>query len=620
MMTWQEQLNHSLYSSKSKALIIVKIISIFNAIAAVCLIIYDIGFAHTPNKMTLIHEGMDGIFAIYAITYLTKVLYSFQRFSYLKATKFEAFVSLIIISMGISRYFFDFHLFEYIFKTSAVGVEGYLEFYDTFITLCMLYFVGYEFIKASSILNSLALQPSTTFIFSFIILIGLGTFLFMLPEMHVSDSPAGGPDSLFMTSFFTSVSASCVTGLSIVNDIGAYFTFKGQIVLLVLMQLGGIGIVSFATFFATFMKGGVGIKHQVIIQDFLNSESLFSAKGLLRQVIFITLSIEAIIAVFIFFTWGSTADQEIFHGSLLMKIFYSVFHAVSAFCNAGFCLVEGGLYNSSLQNSFLLHIVIGITIIIGSLGFSTIQDIFSFSKLRERLEKPWKNWKLSSKIAVWSAIVLIIVGMVLFYILEKDRSTLQGMNTFERIIASFFQSVTTRTAGFNTVDLGNLAQPTIIIMIVLMFIGASSGSTGGGIKTSTFVVIIKSAVSTIKGKKSVELGGRTINQDLIHKAFSIFSFAVAYNILMIIILSISEEPLLSSGKCSILDIAFEQVSAFSTVGLSTGITMKISIFGKSLLILTMFIGRVGTLTLALALSSRAISNKYKYPNAHIMIG
>ena len=178
----------------------------------------------------------------------------------------------------------------------------------------------------------------------------------------------------------------------------------------------------------------------------------------------------------------------------------------------------------------------------------------------------------------------------------------------------FFQSVTTRTAGFNTVDMSALAPSTLIFMIFLMFIGASSGSTGGGIKTSTFLIIVTSSIATIRGKKTIDMAGRTISNDLLFKAFSIFVFAATYNLVLIFLLSITEQ-----GK-DILDLVFEQVSAFATVGLSTGITASLSISGKWLIILSMFVGRIGTLTLALALSNRISTNNYKYPNAHLLIG
>ena len=276
-------------------------------------------------------------------------------------------------------------------------------------------------------------------------------------------------------------------------------------------------------------------------------------------------------------------------------------------------MFSNGLYQDVVQSSHVLHVIIGLTIIVGGLGFSTVQDLFSPKNLQERLRFPWKDWKLSTKVAVHTSTVLIIIGMVLFYITERN-GVMKGMGSFETMICSFFQSVTTRTAGFNTIDFSELAVPTIIFMVFLMFIGASSGSTGGGIKTSTFLLITTSAIATIRGKKNVDLAKLSISQELLGKAYSIFVFACTFNLVMIFVLSITESHL------PILDIVFEQVSAFATVGLSTGITAKLSVAGKSLIIVSMFIGRIGTLTLALALSRTVSSNNYKYPKAHLMIG
>ena len=296
-------------------------------------------------------------------------------------------------------------------------------------------------------------------------------------------------------------------------------------------------------------------------------------------------------------------------------MFYSIFHAVSAFCNAGFSLFSNSLYEESVQSSYLLHIIVGITIIVGSLGFSTIQDLMSPAQLRERLEKPWKGWKLGSKIAVYTSVILIVIGTIVFFSLEiHNENTLANKTIFEQAISAFFQSTTARTAGFNTIDIGAMAIPSVVFMIFLMFIGASSGSTGGGIKTSTFLLITISAFATIRGRKYVEIGKRTISSELLNKAFSIFIFAASYNLLMIFLLTISD-----SDK-PILELVFEQVSAFATVGLSMGITSDLSTFGKTVIIISMFIGRIGTLTLALALSGRDKCNSYQYPKAHLMVG
>lgn len=597
----RDRLNDFLYDSKIQVLRSIKILTFLSAIIAVGLIVCENGYHLTPEESESVHRGMSILFGVFSLGYFTRLLYSFERIEFIKSTWLEGVVMTLITLEGICIHIFGVDILASVFK--SIDFRSSQHWYNIFITMMMLYLVGFEFVKVSKFLSSLTIKPATTFILSFVVLIGIGTGMLMLPQMTTIEGSAS-----FMTAFFTSVSASCVTGL-IVEDTATFFTYKGHIVIMFLIQFGGIGIVSFATFFALFLKNGVGLKQQLIIQDFLSTDSLSSAKALLSKVVLITLSIEAISAILIFCTWG---DKVQFSG-FGMKVFHSVFHAVSAFCNAGFSLYSNGLYEMELRGSLLLHVIIGVTVVMGGLGFSAIEDVFSPVSLRERLHKPWKDWKLGTKVAIHTSIVLIVIGMVLYFVLEQN-TTLQGMSTLEKIIASFFQSVSARTAGFNTVDFTQLTNPTLIFMIFLMFIGASSGSTGGGIKTSTFLLISISSIATIKGKKSVEIGNRSISHDMLFKAFSIFVFAATFNLIMIFLLCITESHI------DILKIVFEQVSAFATVGLSAGVTGELTIYGQILIIVSMFVGRIGTLTLALALSSRVETTAYQYPNAHLMIG
>jgi Trk-type K+ transport system membrane component len=228
------------------------------------------------------------------------------------------------------------------------------------------------------------------------------------------------------------------------------------------------------------------------------------------------------------------------------------------------------------------------------------------------MDAPWQNWKLLSRITIYTSAALIFFGTVFFFFLEYF-NTLSHLSFVEALITSFFQSVTTRTAGFNTVDISALSVPTLLVFLVLMFIGASPGSTGGGIKTTTFLVVL-SVLTTIRGRDNLEVGHRTIPHSVSYKAFSVFTFAVLINMTFIFLLSITD------AQYDLVRIAFEQVSAFATVGLSTGITAGLSDPGKMIIVMSMFIGRVGTLTLALALSTRAKSTSYKYPPTHLPVG
>ncbi|MDO1444749.1 potassium transporter TrkG [Rhodocytophaga aerolata] len=596
-----ERLNRLLYSSKDRVYFLLKIVTYINSTLAACLLVYGYGFNLSTEETSRIFKLIDLVYLVFVIIYAIRLLYSFQRRAFIQRTSTEAVIMFLLVINGIITNVFAFSI---LYQTSLwLGIKNYNAFHEIVSTIFLLTLIGLEVSKASIRLPLNRLKPSTLFIGSFILLIVTGAGLLMLPAM--TNTPSGMP---LLDALFTATSAACVTGL-IVVDTATYFTNKGQLIILTLIQIGGLGMLTFTTFFATILKQGVGIKHQSAIQDFLSSESLFSSRGLLQQIILLTLFIEGMGALAVFVTWGPEVPFE----NLGDKIFYSIFHSISAFCNAGFSLYTNGLYEAPVRQSYILHIVIAGVIIFGGLGFSPIMDVFSIRALRERLAMPWKDWRLNTKLAIYTAIVLNIFGMVLYFFLEKD-NTLAGMNILESLITSFFQSVTTRTAGFNTVDFTKLENPTMIMMMFLMFIGASPGSTGGGIKTITFLLIAVSVLSTIKGKKVISIDKRTIPMETLFKAYSVITFAAAYIFLGVFILSITEPEQES------IDLLFEQVSAFATVGLSTGVTPQLSTVGRIVIIATMFIGRVGTITLALALSRPVISNAYRYPDAHLMVG
>ncbi|RUA34234.1 MAG: ATPase [Bacteroidetes bacterium] len=596
-----EWLNNAIYNSRGAVLNTLVSLKAFIWLTAAVLLFFVFGFEAESNELEQVFLGLDVVLIIYFFSFLIRLLYEFRRTEFLKSNKLEAVLVFIIIINTISNYYFDNQIIKYLANT--LGFKNYQDAYLTFITFYFLVLIVYEFIKASTVLSKLKTKPARTFIYSFLLLIAFGTGVLMLPAMSIQEGSMP-----FMDALFTSVSASCVTGL-IVVDTANYFTMKGQFVIMILFQLGGLGIISFTSFFATFLKSGVGIKQQLMLQDFLVSESLFSAKGLLRKIIVITLIIEIISFILIFFSWG----EEVVFNSMGQKIFFSAFHAVSAFCNAGFSLFTNGLFEDGVVNGYVLHIIIALTLILGGLGFSTIQDLFSRNKLRDRFQNPWKDWALSTKIAVYTSLVLLASGTLVFYLLERG-NTLGELNFVESLITSFFQSATARTAGFNTVDIGALRTPTLIVMAFLMFVGASSGSVGGGIKTSTFYLLIVSVFASLRGRLKIEIDRKFIPKELLFKALSIFFFAASLNLIGIFILSITD------SKFTLMQLIFEQVSAFGTVGLSTGITADLSFAGRVVIILSMFIGRVGTLTFALALSSRKSTQSYKYPKAHLMVG
>ncbi|GHA53001.1 TrkH family potassium uptake protein [Pontibacter akesuensis] len=596
-----ESLNRILYDSKLVAYKIMRRSTYVLTILAVGLVLYAHGVVEDPAILRQLFYAVDAILAIFVLIYFLRILYTFERKKFLRRTWFEGLLMGVVFVNQFCTYILGYPIIYNIFE--GIGIPLSVEIYRVLVSLYMLVFLIVELLETKIHLRTVQLKPSITFLLSFVFLVLLGSGLFMLPKM------TNAPDGMrFIDALFMSTSASCVTGLAVV-DPGTYFTFAGQVVLLLLIQMGGLGILTFATFFASLMKQGVGIKQHVAMYELLESESLFSTKGLLRKLIFLTLFIEGVGAVVIFFMW----EPEMQFTSLGSKIFFSVFHSVSAFCNAGFSLFPEGLYTQPVRFSYLLHLAVTVLIILGGLGFPTILDLFSPSAMRRRMAAPWKNWKMMTRVVVYTTAILITIGTVGFFLLEYF-NTLSHMNFAEAVIASFFQSVTTRTAGFNTVDVSALTTPTLLMFIFLMFIGASPGSTGGGIKTTTFVVILYAVVTTIRNKRNMEIGHRTIPHSVAYKAFTVFAFAVGFNMLFLFTLTITD------AQFEVLDLAFEQVSAFATVGLSTGITAGLSDAGKFVIIASMYLGRVGTLTLALALSTRAASIAYKYPATHLAVG
>jgi len=599
--TFREKVNLKIFASKEVVLLIFRIQSSLVAVMAIALLIYTIGFPQNDESRYIEIFFMKFLFGFYILNYAVRFLYTFEPAKFLKSTWLELSLVTLLVLEATSTLIFQAPIVKSILYASGYG--GLISVYHLLLQFILLILLVIDLAKASTLLDLINLKASIMFILSFMILILGGAFLLMLPEMTTDHHGAD-----WMTAIFTATSASCVTGLA-VADTPLYFSFKGQLVILVMIQLGGLNIITFATFFASLYAKGTGIKHHSMMQDFFSSGSIFDAKTLLRQIIFLTVLIETIGTIVVYMLWDPAIE---FH-STAQKIYYSIFHAVSAFNNAGFSLFTNNMYDNAVKHSYMLHLTIAGLIFFGSLGFSTIRDVFGIHAMRERMRLPWKKFQLSSQISLYSSLILVAFGAIIFYLIEKD-SVLTGQSDFEAAITSIFQSVTCRTAGFNSVDMSLLATPTLILMVFLMFVGASSGSTGGGIKTSTFTLIIVSAIATLRGKRNLELFRHNIAWDLLNKAFSIFIFSASMIFIATFCLSILEPD------TDILALLFEEVSAFGTVGLSTGITAGLSEPSKYIIIASMFVGRIGTLTLGFALSKKVLSVAYRYPDAHFMVG
>ena len=434
------------------------------------------------------------------------------------------------------------------------------------------------------------LSTAQIIICAFAAVILFGTLLLMLPI-----SSASGKFTPFSDAIFTSTSAVCVTGL-VVHDTATYWSVFGQSVILLLIQIGGMGVVTVAVAIAAFSGKKIGLSLRSLMQDSISAPKV---GGIIRLTGFI------LKAVLIFELCGALLLMPVFCGEFGLKgIWLSVFHSISAFCNAGFDLMgEVGEYSSltSLSANPLLNTVIMLLIVIGGIGFLTWEDIV---KHRHHFSK----YRLQSRVVLFVSALLIILPALYFFFLEFSGYTLG-----ERIAASMFTSVTTRTAGFNTVDFNTLTAGGRAIMIVLMLIGGSPGSTAGGMKTTTVAVLFSSALAVFRRKDSVKCFNRRLEDSAIKNAAAILLLYVTLFVGSAIIISTVEG--LPLEKC-----LFETASAIGTVGLSLGITPTLGLISRALLIMLMFFGRVGGLTLIFAAVSTSKPNVSKLPQEKITVG
>ncbi|WP_353892655.1 TrkH family potassium uptake protein [Proteinivorax hydrogeniformans] len=436
-------------------------------------------------------------------------------------------------------------------------------------------------------------SPAQVLVVGFLILILLGTILLSLPIASASGEPLSPLDALF-----TATSAVCVTGLVVV-DTGTFFSTFGQVVIMLLIQAGGLGFMTMATLIFLVLGKKITLKGRLVIQEALNQITLSGLVRLTKSIIILTLIIEGVAALIL----GIRFSQDV---GLLRGLYMGVFHSISAFSNAGFDIVGGGVGLTPYRDDFVVNTVIMGLFIFGGLGFTVIVDIYTRGSI--------KKMALHSKFVLLLTAIFLVVGFLGIFILEYDNpATLGELSFVEKIMPAFFTGATTRTAGFNTIDTGSLEAGTLFFMLLLMFIGASPASTGGGIKTTTFGVLLVAVYAIIKGGDEVNLMNRRIPYHIVLKGLSIIVIGLIVVGTVTIVLSQTENQ-------EFMNVFFEVVSAFGTVGLSTGITSELTTFGKGIIIVVMFMGRVGPLTLALALGRRYSKSKIRYPEERVLVG
>lgn len=441
------------------------------------------------------------------------------------------------------------------------------------------------------IIGSKRLNPPQILALGFGILILIGAILLNLPMSSKSGESIG-----FINALFTSSSCVCVTGLVVVNTAEHWTTF-GHLVIISLIQMGGLGFMTMATVVALFLGKKITLKERLVIKEQLNQDSMSGLVKLTKYVIYATLSVELLGALIL-----STRLIPIY--GFKTGVWYSIFHAISAFCNAGFDLFGDSL--APYVGDVVLNLTISGLIIIGGLGFSVYIDISR--------KKSFKKLNLHSKLVILISLSLLILGTISIFLIEYNNpGTFKYLTLKEKTLAAFFQSVITRTAGFYSVPLSKLHESTVFIMIILMFIGGSPGSTGGGIKTTTFGVLFLTTISVIKGNEDVVVFKKTVSTEIIHRALAIVSISMALILIVSLVLTLTEEA-------NFIDILFESTSAFATVGVSRDLSPNLSNVGKILISLTMYSGRVGPLTMALAFASKRKGTNYKYSEGNILVG
>ena len=449
-------------------------------------------------------------------------------------------------------------------------------------------------IGASKILNPYRWKLSTyqILVLGFAGIILGGALLLMTPLASRDGSNLG-----FIDALFTATSAVCVTGLVVV-DTGTYFSVFGQMVVLALIQVGGLGVMTVATLVAVLSGKKINLKERLLIQEATNQLDLAGVVRLTLYIIRATLFIELLGGTILAVRWFQDFGTQ--------GIYFGYWHAVSAFCNAGFDLFGEFRSITGYVNDFTVNSAIAALIVVGGIGFPVVADLWNCRQSH--------RFSLHTKIVLMTTLVLIILGACLIFVAEYSNDKTLGALPLEgKVLASGFQSITTRTAGYNTLDIGALREGTLFAMVFLMFIGASPSSMGGGVKTTTAAILFISLVGSITGKKDPQAFERQIPQHTVYKAFTIVTISVMLISLVTLAMSFTEQvPLFS--------LLFEVTSAFGTVGLSTGITPKLSDCGKVLITLTMFAGRVGTLTLLMALALRPRKERLKYPEGKIIIG
>lgn len=587
-----ELLNTIRAQYKSKYRNYARVVYAISGIISLITLTIEYGFYY-PKEWTNSIEMINLSIVIYLFQYeLSSFLFTSQKYTeYIKNNRAIFFILLLLT-------------FQWLF---GQDILSYFHYYDfgtqetalVFLSISQFFLLVSNLIRffRTSILHIInKINPSLIFILSFALVISVGVLFLHLPK-------AQKVNLMTIDIIFTVVSAVCVTGLSTISIFDS-FTFFGQIILIVLIQIGGLGLMTLTTFFAIFLTGKASVNDKLLMKDLLSEETVGKVSDLLKNIAVQTITIETIGILLLYIFVPPSGYKTEFD-----RIFYAIFHSVSAFCNAGFSLYNNGLAEDFFVEGKLYVATIMILITFGGVGFPVIKE---FVQRIKKFNDPIFRFSISSKLVLIVSIMMFLFGTATHYFLEQSY-TIKDMNWTDQLFYSMFYSVTCRTAGFNTLDIGKIGIPMTFISLFLMWVGASPNSTGGGIKTTTIAISFLQMYEFVKGKTRLDIFNRTISQDSIIRASASIVLSLFVIFTAIFLLIVIE-------KFSFIDICFEVVSAFGTVGLTRGITTKLDFYSKIVISSVMFIGRVGILTMLIAIIPKYKSIKYKYPIEYVVVG
>jgi trk system potassium uptake protein TrkH len=571
--------------------IIGKITPLFGVIAFISLLL-KYGF-HLSEGMIVNLLILDEIIAaFFVITLLIKFFISDTKWQYVKQYPFE-FGLLILFIISI--------VFEEIVSVEEPHVlirrattHSFIKLYFVIIQVYIVVNGIITLAKTREKWLFFSLNPARILMSSYVFVIVAGMIMLKLPKATYSGIS-------WIDAFFTSTSAVCITGLSTVN-ISRIFTAEGQLVIMLLIQLGGLGIITLTSFIALFIQQGFRLRDQIIVQEILDNENLSSLSSILKAIVSITFVSELIGAIGLYFSWKNLGLSE------FDRIFSAVFHSVSAYCNAGFSIFANGFETAGYQFNSISLITIMLLIVFGGLGFYTYSDILHIGEIK-MIRK--KGLTMQSKIILIGTATLILVGAGLIWATQYNQW--KGLPVGDQVLKSFFLSITSRTAGFSVVHIGSLTIPSLMIVILLMYIGGAPNSTSGGIKITTIATLVATVRTFVRGKTRVEVGWNTIPMRTVRRAFIVFSVSIFLIFIVLFVLSWTEDQ-------TFFDLLFEIISAFGTVGLSRGITPDLTVTGKILIAFVMFAGRIGLFSFAVAMTDVIDDSSYTFPEINLMVG